>query len=498
MRNTCCICLLLFLSQGLWSHAQSGLRPRGDVNCDWEVTIADVNALTDSILVGAQYHSFYSYATDLNQDQEINIADLNLLIDALLGAELPPMPSFSRTLPVMYINTEGNRNIDSRDDYLYATWWIDAMRLAGYESIGSAEQPLGMQIKGRGNFTWTNLDKKSFRLKLMTDKGMLGMPPNRHWVLLANAEYWLGQANDALPFELGRRMGMSWNPRQVPVEVVLNGQYIGMYFLTEKIRVDKNRVNIVKQKDNETDSTLVTGGWLLEIDNYDEPGHIAFTEGNGWPFWATLHTPEQLSSVQRQYMTDFLIQADSAIYNPDKSSTEWEQYIDMDSLAIYYLIMEAVDNPESFSGSCYFHKQRGDSTKLIFGPFWDGGSSFVRYTPTYEFNQFIYDEPPAYVHQRWIAEIAKFPRFQDCVRRHWQRFYDEVYPTIDAFLDEFAAKIEIAGCYDYIRWPQYNGEGTTRRINSALKPYFHTKVEWLQSQWGEEPDTINQELGVRN
>ena len=233
----------------------------------------------------------------------------------------------------------------------------------------------------------------------------------------------------------------------------------------------------------------MTGGWLLEIDNYYEPDHIAFTEGNGWAFWATLHTPEKLSTVQRQYMTDFLIQADSAIYNPDKSSTEWEKYIDMDSLAIYYLIMETVDNPESFSGSCYFHKQRGDSTKLIFGPFWDGGSSFVRYSPTYEFDHFIYDEPPAYVHQRWIAEIAKFPRFQDCVRQHWQRFYSEVYPTIDAFLDEFAAKIEIAGSYDYIRWPQYNGEGTTRRINSALKPYLHKKVEWLQSQWGEEPES---------
>lgn len=474
---------MLFLSHGLWLHAQGGLRPRGDVNCDWEVTVADMNALIDSVLSGGKYHSFYGYAADVNGDQEYTIADVNMVIDALLGEDLPPMPTYSGTLPVLYIITEGHRDIVSRDHYLHADWWIEAKGTGGYQSIGSAQQPLGMQIKGRGNFSWTNLDKKGLRIKLDSKREMMGMPSNRHWVLLANAEYWMGQANDALPFEIGRRMGMAWNPRQVPVEVVLNGQYIGLYFLTEKIRVDKERVNIIEQGDLETDSTKVTGGWLLEIDNYYEPDHIEFVEGNGHAFWATLHSPEVLSDVQRAYMTDFLMRADSAIYNHDKTSREWEKYIDMDSLAIFYLIQEVVDNPESFSGSCYFHKQRGDSTKLIFGPFWDGGSSFVRYTSTYPFNEFIYENPPEYVHLRWIAEIVKFPRFQRRLRRHWERFYKEVYPTLDSFLDEFAAKIEVAGYYDHVRWPQYNGNGTTKRINNALKPCLHKKVAWLNSQW---------------
>ena len=478
------ITLLLALLPALALHGQAGLRPRGDVNCDWTVNIADVNGIIDAIFNDTPYHSLYTYAYDINGDKQINISDLNAVIGAIMGDKLAPMPTYSGTLPVLYIITEGHRNIVSKDDYLDAFWWIDAMGIDGYESIGSAESPKMMQIKGRGNATWTMHDKKPFRLKFSQAQPVLGMPSSQHWVLLSGSDYWIGQINDALPHEIGRQMGMSWNPDQRPVEVVLNGQYIGLYHLTEKIRVEKNRVNIIKQKDRETDSTKVTGGWLLEIDNYDEPGHIEFTEGNGWPFWATPHSPEELSNVQRNYMTDFLIQADSAIYCEDKSSTEWEKYIDIDSLAIFYIIQEIMDNCEAFHGSCYFHKQRGDSTKLVFGPLWDFGSSFSRYTATYEFDHFIYDEAPSYVHLRWIAEIAKFPRFQECVREHWQRFYSEVYPQLGQFLDEFGDRIKAAGECDYKHWPKSESNNIKFRINFVRKNCLDKKVAWLNSQWG--------------
>ena len=475
---------LLIALMPIVANGQSGLRPRGDVNCDWEVNVSDINTLVDMVMNGTPYHSLYTYACDINGDKEINIADVNLLVDAVLGHELPPMPTYSGTLPVLFINTEGHKDIVSKDDYLDAFWWIDAMGIEGYESIGSAEQPLGMKIKGRGNATWTMHDKKPYRLKFNQAQPVLGMPSNKHWVLISGVDYWIGQINDALPHEIGRQMGLSWNPRQVPVEVVLNGQYIGLYHLTEKIRVEKNRVNVTEQKDLETDSTKVTGGWLMEIDNYDEPGHIAFTEGNGWPFWATPHSPEELSDVQRTYMTDFLMQADSAIYCEDKSSTEWERYIDMDSLAIFYIIQEIMDDCEAFHGSCYFHKERGDSTKLVFGPLWDGGSAFERYSSTYEFDHFIYDEPPSYVHLRWIAEIAKFPRFQECVRQHWQRFYTEVYPQFDQFLNEFGDKIEAAGNCDYNRWPESECDNIKFRIKYTRKNCLNKKIAWLNTQWG--------------
>lgn len=488
-RYTFVMAVMTFLSLPMLS--QGSLRPRGDVNCDWEVNIADLNTLIDAIMKDTPYHSLYTYAYDINSDKEITIADINVLIDAILtGKKLAPMPSYSGTLPVLHINTEGYRDIVSKDKegYLHADWWLDAMCIEGVESIGMPEQPLRMQIKGRGNATWTKMDKKPFRLKLDEKHSMLGMPANRHWVLLASADTWMGKMNDALPFEIGRRLGMAWNPRMEPVEVVLNGQYIGLYFLAEKIRVEANRVNIIEQKDGETDPGKITGGWLLEIDNYKEPDNIIFTEGNGEPFWVTPKSPEVLNTEQREYITQFLLAANDAIYITDKDSTQWEKYIDIDALAIFYITQEAVDNPEAFSGSCFMHKERGDSTKLIFGPLWDCGSSFTRYKSTYLFNEFIYENMPYYCRSRWIGEIAKFPHFQERVRYHWKRFYEQVYPTMDAYMDDFVAKIEQAGNADFKRWPQYSGNNLTLRLNQFARPSFHKKVAWLQSQWGHSDD----------
>lgn len=398
---------------------------------------------------------------------------------------------YSGTLPVLYIITEGQQPIVSKDEYLRAKLWIDALGIKGYKSLGSAKYPLEAQIKGRGNYTWSEAEKKPYRIKLNNKIQMLGMPPDRHWVLLANAFSTKGMIENALPFEISRSMGLAWTPKLEPVEVVLNGDYIGLYFLTEKIRVGGNRVNITEQYDYETDSTRVSGGWLLEINNYNEPSNITFTEGNGKPFWVMPHSPERLSDVQRNYITSLLMSADSAIYCSDKNDDTWERYINIDSLAVYYIVQEIVDNQEAFSGSCYIHKEFGENTKLIFGPIWDCDHSYLRYgNGSYEFNQFLYEDVPSNWYCRWIGEIVKFPHFQERIRVHWKRFYQEVYPYMDAFIDAFVEKIEQAGNADHMRWPQYNGDNTTYRMNKFAKPSFHKKVEWLNGQWGETQNNV--------
>ena len=469
-------------------HAQGGLRPRGDVNCDWSTDINDLTALIDSVMKGVEYDQLYTYAIDINDDHAIDIQDITMLIDGLQNGDLPPMPTFSGTLPVLYINTSNHLNIVSKEEYLQADWWLDAMGIEGYTSIGSSRFPKKLQIKGRGNYTWSECDKKPFRLKLGEKCPMLGMPSNRHWVLLANAFSWQGQIENTLPYEIGRRMGMAWNPQMEPVEVVLNGQYIGLYFLAEKIRVEPGRVNITEQEDNETDSTSITGGWLLEIDNYIEPGNITFVEGNGTPFWVTSHSPEQLSVQQREYITRFLTETNAAIYSINKSSCLWEKYIDIDSLAIYYIVQEIAHNLEAFYGSCYMHKNRGDSTKLVFGPIWDCDHSYFDSKGDNQLDYFIYQNVPSNWYSRWIGEIAKFPRFQLKVRLYWRHFYEDIYPTIDPYLDAFISKIGGAGNYDYARWPQYPGNyNLPYRLEHYGRPSFHRKVAWLQSQWGFTP-----------
>ena len=384
--------------------------------------------------------------------------------------------------PDAYINENGQVMgkavpITSKEEYVKGTYYIDNLGLEGYEPTGSVDAPLGLEIRGRGNYTWTAFEKKPYRLKFSEKATPLGAKKSKHFTLLAHADDEYVFLRNTVGFELSRQLGLTYTPAQFPVEVVLNGDYIGLYMLTEQIRVDKDRVNIVGQEDNETLAENITGGWLLEIDNYDEEEQLRMTEGNGEVLRFTYHSPEVLSTEQYNYLSNYMTAADKAIYAENKNSTEWEKYIDMETLAKFYIVQEVMDNGESFHGSCYMSKDRGDNTKLMFGPVWDFGNSLRRGT-----DRFIYDGSP--FGQNWIGEIAKFPRFQQTVKAVWQSFYPSKYSQLDSFINDFLGQIAGGAICDANRWPQYGHNDVANR-GRAFKSHMNGKVEFLRSQWGE-------------
>ena len=259
---------------------------------------------------------------------------------------------YSGTVPVIFINTENNTPITSKEDYLQATYYLDPMGIEGIEAFGSIDNQLPLEIRGRGNYTWNGFDKKPYRLKFGAKTAILGMNKSKHFALMANADDELSGLRNAVGYELARMIGMPWTPSAKPVEVVLNGEYIGLYFLTETIRIDSDRVNIVEQADEETDPYAITGGWLVEIDNYDSDPHVRITEGNGERIIFTYKTPEILSTVQEEYLRNQMTTIDAAIYNKDKNNNEWENYIDLARLVRFYIVQEILDKAESFHGSC--------------------------------------------------------------------------------------------------------------------------------------------------
>ena len=385
--------------------------------------------------------------------------------------------SYSGTLPVMFINTENAQPITSKDEYVFAYYYIDNMGIEGIDNVGAEDAQQPLEIRGRGNYTWSAFDKKPYRLKLDTKTSLLGMKRNKHWALMANADDNLAGLRNTVGYELSRRLGLAWTPSQQPVEVVLNGDYIGLYMLTEIIRVEPDRVNVTQQPDYETSPFVVSGGWLVEIDNYQEEEQVRTVEGNGQSIFSTYKSPEHLSEQQRTYLTGLINTANAAIYVSDKSDNSWENYIDPDTLACFYLVQELLDDTESFHGSCYWHKENGNSAKIMFGPVWDFGNAYHR-TP----NRFIYDRP-AFT-QTWIGEIAKFPHFQEVVLKHWNRFVLIHYDEMDGFIDRFIDQIYLAALCDAARWPQY-GNPDIVNDRETFKNYFHNKYQWLVGQWGE-------------
>ena len=385
--------------------------------------------------------------------------------------------SYSGTLPVLYIQTENKQQITSKDYYLNATYYLDALGLAGYQSIGSASEPLTMEIKGRGNYTWRDFNKKPYRIKLADKQPLLGLNKSKHFALMAHADdaqSKKGFMRNQVGFELSRMIGMEWTPATAPVEVVLNGDYIGLYFLTETIRVDKDRVNIVEQEDEETDAAAITGGWLVEIDNYSEDPHVTIYENDYYTMWFTYKTPEVLSSAQENFLTEEMQRIDQLVYGDKKSSELW-QYLDMDALAKFYIVQEIMDNYESFHGSCYLYREKGDGQKWKFGPVWDFGSSFNRNKDRYLFEGDVW-------HNHWIPEICKFPAFMARVKEIWKEFYPQIN-TIYTFTGEQLTLLKSAAVADANRWSEYSGNKDLQKRINNVNTWLKSSVAWLNEQW---------------
>ena len=386
--------------------------------------------------------------------------------------------SYSGKLPVLHIETDKKQEITSKDYYLKGTYYLDPMG-NDVEAIGSEEAPLSLEIKGRGNYTWKAFDKKPYRLKLADKQPLMGLDKSRHFALLAHADDSKGFMRNTMGFYFSEQIGMVWTPKARPVELVLNDDYKGLYFLTELIRVDENRVNIVEQKDNETDAEKITGGWLVEIDNYNEaPYNIEIKEGGEHTMWFTYKSPEKLSSAQEKFLRDEMERIDRLVYG-DKNCDELWQYLDMDALAKFYIVQEITDNYESFHGSCYLYRDMGEGEKWYFGPVWDFGSAFNR-----DKYQYLYEGDVW--HNHWIPEICKFPKFMDRVKELWQWLHYYKYDSAYTYAEEFVDLITDAAKKDRKRWEDkgYGNKDMADRLK-RIKERLQQTENWLVKQWGE-------------
>ncbi len=420
----------------------------------------------------------------------------------------------SGTLPVLHIDTENNAPILTKTDYVAATYYLDPKGVEGVEAFGSEAAPLPLQIRGRGNYTWTGFDKKPYRLKLDKKQALMGMAKSKHWALLAHADDSKGFLRNAVGFQLSRLIGLPWTPGDAPVEVVLNGDYIGLYFLTETVRVDKTRVNVYDYDSAVEDAEdalaeatdadraelqaaleaarAAEPAWLVEIDNYPDEEQVVVTETRpGLPeedkvLRVTYDSPSDfITEEHRQWLIDEFTDLDSRIYAGDKESCTWAEKIDLTDLAKFFIVNQLVDNYESFHGSCKLYRDNaahaaksGTDTKWHFSPVWDFGSSFNR-----DMRHMIFEESEWYNH--WIEEMYSFPAFKAEIDRVYAGFMDGNYSRIYEYIDNYADAITAAAASDKERWPQYGNDNLSERA-SDVKNKLRESVKFLNEEFNYE------------
>lgn len=389
--------------------------------------------------------------------------------DCLANDPEPQNPNtVSGTIPALYIETENHAPIVSKTVYLNASYWLDPMGAEGIAALGSKAQPLPMQIRGRGHSSWKGV-KKPYKIKLDRETAVMGMPMNKHWALLKPTEHTVAG------LQLGKLMNMGWTPSFRPVEVVLNGDYIGLYFLTETIRIDENRVNIYEQQDRETNPELIKGGWLVEVDNYHDEDQITIPECSRWNLTLRYHSPEDLSNAQLQWLTNEFKSINAAIYSADKTSTAWEDYIDVESMARFFILQEVMDNPDGFHGSFYLHKDLADNAKWVAGPIWDL-VCYDREKTDYTFRMKVhYGFTP-----HWIGEMIQYDSFCKAVERVWREVYPTKLSEIYNQIDEIVLPLGSVWANDCARWnedPTKTAQFRADRIRNALR----RNTEWFDN-----------------
>ncbi len=386
-------------------------------------------------------------------------------IDAVNPPASSPI-SISGTLPVLHIDTENNKPIVSKEVYLNATYSLDPMGAEDIEALGTKDAPLPMQIRGRGHSSWKGA-KKPYKIKLDKKTAVMGMLKNKHWALMKPTE------NTVAGLQLGKLMNMAWTPSFRPVEVVLNGDYIGLYFLTETIRIDENRLNIYEQQDQETNPELIKGGWLVEIDNYHDEEQITIPECSKWNLTLRYHSPEDLSNAQLEWLTNEFKTINAAIYSNDKTSTEWKKYINEENIAKFFILQEVMDNPDGFHGSFYLHKDLSENARWVAGPIWDL-VCYNREKTDYTFRMKVhYGITP-----HWIGEIIQYDSFCQSVKSVWDDVYPDKLSEIYTYIDATVLPLAEAWKKDCERWNEDPTQTACLRAD-RIKTALRRNMEWF-------------------
>jgi len=395
----------------------------------------------------------------------------------------PPVRVVAEQLPTLTVATTNNVAITSKEDYVTGTF-----RLVGTD--GGAATEGNLEIRGRGNTTW-GMPKKPYRVKLVTSTSLLGMPANRHWVLLANYSDKTLMRND-VAFELSRMVGMEYTVRSQFVDLVLNGGYQGVYQLVEHIRIAPERVNIPELKVTDTSATAITGGYLMEVDQ--RRGEDFCFNSTRTPMVFCLSNPETLLEARwakhRAYITNYMQQVDAAIFGSQFAdpAVGYAAYLDVESAIGYYLVNEIVKNVDgNLRLSTYLYKKRDG--KLTFGPVWDFDLAIgnVNYDGADRTEGWHIRPAP------WFTRLFEDPAFAARVKARWLQMKNDgsiarLYEHIAA-RQAYLSKVQVR---NFERWPILTTWVWPNRVVtgsyvgevSAMNDWLFFRIQWMNAQIG--------------
>ena len=426
----------------------------------------------------------------------------------------------SENIPAMFIDTESGsvESIHADKEAKEAA----TMRLV--DSAGNGYYTGDMEyIKTRGNSTWLNSDKKPYQIKLDKEAGLLGMAAARKWILLANAMDDTLIKN-AIVYRYAENYSTVPSISGQYVDLYINGDYAGNYYLCEKVETGRNRLPLTDleaateavnpdpryrtatlyvSEDGRIKATQglenpidITGGYLVEHITESEYMNVdnAFqTVGNEC---YRIVSPSPATVEQAEYICGLFDEMETAMVsedgiNPD-TGRHFSEYLDVESWAAKYVMEEVFHDPDAVVASMYMYKDSDSIDPLIHsGPMWD----YDRAMGSYGSNVYYVDNARQEGH--FGIYVEQLMNFEEVASLVHEKFDKEMLPYVDnkvrADIFDLDQMIRTSAEMDAARWGEVHGYYPDRNASLDYLVYFlEKKTDYLQEVWlgGEEYCTV--------
>lgn len=433
--------------------------------------------------------------TSINIDAETFASHLPVVSIETNGQEIPGGPSYD----------ENGHVLADENDRLIPTLAADGSEtilanIKVYDSQGSANRlsdaptnESSCQIRVRGNSS-RRYDKKNYRVVLTKDDGvtdndqaLMGMDSSETWALQGTSID-KTMLRNYVTYNTAAQFMNDFVPELRFCEVFINGEYNGLYLLTETVKMEEGRVEL-----NSSDEDYAQTSYIVAVDEATQQSttiseflHYTLRLGN----YMDIIYPSELTLTedQKKYILDDLSAFEKALYSYDYDTYEYGYWntIDIDSFVDMYILNEFVINDDFGAYSTYLYKDvRG---KITLGPPWDYDNAYDLYTDPTPTDQFYL------VERSWYFMLFKDEAFCERVIDRYKELREGALSeeSLTTMIDETMTYIEPALERNWQVWGYtFETDGYLHPVDrvpadneeaiSDLKTFIHDRGEWLDT-----------------
>jgi hypothetical protein len=423
------------------------------------------------------------------------------------NAPAQPVTLVSSNLPLVFINTPGNQKLSANDMIVdFAVIYNGANRNFITDPKNNYNGKANCHTRGSSSKMF---EKGNIKIELRDASGTLdneaslvGMPIESDWILTSGYSD-KSLMRNAISQTIFQQMG-HYSPRYKFVELILNGEYFGVYMLMEQVKRGKDRVAVDKMTNLDNQFPYITGGYIIQINRTDDPGYYSLYPGisatnSKFYYQYNYPNPTDITSQQAAYIKAVTDSFETVMQGPNfaNPTSGYKKFIDDASFVDFLIVNELSKNTDAYRLSTYLYKDNFmDGGKLHIGPVWDYdfawhncnyGNTFSELYWQYQQSDDTYPTPT------WWTQLMTDNAFKDKLycRYHSLRLSTLSNASLNQFVDATAALLDEAQKRNYRQFPilgtyvfpnpQTQAGATYATEVNDLKQWIGKRTTWMDS-----------------